>query len=63
MSILGSHLNPIISMSCWAFGQLSFSGFLLYSIVQTLASFFGAAVTFIQYFGNHFYAQKSSKNT
>ncbi|KAI6182881.1 Major intrinsic protein domain containing protein [Aphelenchoides bicaudatus] len=49
-NISGAHLNPAISLSAWAFGQMSFVSFVLYSIIQTLASFFAAALTFVHYF-------------
>ncbi|KAI6213783.1 hypothetical protein M3Y94_00192400 [Aphelenchoides besseyi] len=46
----GSHLNPAISFSAWIFGQLSFVDFCLYTLVQTIACFLGAALSFLHYY-------------
>ncbi|CAD5230946.1 unnamed protein product [Bursaphelenchus xylophilus] len=46
----GSHLNPAISFAAWTFGDLPFTDFLLYTAVQTAASFLGAFLTFVMYF-------------
>ncbi|KAI6175030.1 Major intrinsic protein domain containing protein [Aphelenchoides bicaudatus] len=49
-NITGSHVNPAISFCAWTFNELKFSHFVLYSIVQTIASFFGALFTFVLYY-------------
>jgi len=46
----GSHLNPVISFSAWVFGRMSLVCFLLYTLIQTLACSFAAALTFILYY-------------
>ncbi|KAI6231122.1 Major intrinsic protein domain containing protein [Aphelenchoides besseyi] len=49
-NITGSHVNPAISFCVWTFNELPFLHFILYSIVQTIASFFGALFTFVLYY-------------
>uniref|UniRef100_A0A914E3P9 Uncharacterized protein n=1 Tax=Acrobeloides nanus TaxID=290746 RepID=A0A914E3P9_9BILA len=48
--ISGSHLNPSISLVFWVIGELNWKELILYSIAQTLGSFFGAALTFAVYY-------------
>ncbi|KAI6242425.1 Major intrinsic protein domain containing protein [Aphelenchoides fujianensis] len=49
-NITGSHVNPAISFVAWTFNELPFLHFLMYSVVQTIASFFGALFAFVLYY-------------
>ncbi|KAF8364061.1 aqp-7 [Pristionchus pacificus] len=55
----GGHFNPAISLVMVTFGRLSVKHFLLYSLVQTLGAFVGAAIAYGVYRDQflHYYAE------
>ncbi|VDK54928.1 unnamed protein product [Anisakis simplex] len=46
----GGHLNPAISFAAYLLGNLSFFRFVIYSLVQLLGAFCGAAITFVGHY-------------
>ncbi|VDM24181.1 unnamed protein product [Toxocara canis] len=46
----GGHLNPAISLTSFILGNLSFIRVLLYSAVQIIGAFCGAAITFVGHY-------------
>ncbi|GMS85333.1 hypothetical protein PENTCL1PPCAC_7508, partial [Pristionchus entomophagus] len=57
----GGHFNPAISLVMVTFGRLSWLHFALYSLVQTLGAFVGAAIAYGIYRDQfiHFYAERN----
>jgi aquaglyceroporin related protein len=47
--VSGGHINPAVSLMFLTFGQLSALKFLLYTLVQTLGAFVGAAIAYLVY--------------
>lgn len=57
----GGHFNPAISLVMVTFGKLSGLHFVLYSIVQTIGAFVGAAIAYLIYRDQfiHYYAAQN----
>lgn len=46
-------MNPAVSLAMWTLGKIPFTHVLIYSVVQTVAAFIGAGLSFLLYYGKY----------